>query len=286
MFAMPRTFGLLSVDDHSRDSAGMTYVYPVVSRRARGVSVGINLNPNNACNWQCVYCQVPGLVRGGPPPIDLVLLKDELDGFLNEVESGRFMREHIPPGVRVLQDIAFSGNGEPTTAKEFPQAVDVVLETLRAHSLLGALKLRLITNGSQIGQAGVQRGLRALAANNGEVWFKLDAVTSDGIAEANGVRISPVAHLRRLRVCAELCPTWIQSCFFMRDGKLPPAAEIDAYINTVAQMKDTVKGVHLYGLARPSMQPDSGRLSQLPDQWLDSLAKRLEGQGLSVVVSP
>jgi hypothetical protein len=62
---------LLKTEDHSRDSAGMRYVYPVVSRRAGGVSVGINLNPNNACNWRCIYCQVPGLTRGGPPPIDL-----------------------------------------------------------------------------------------------------------------------------------------------------------------------------------------------------------------------
>ena len=49
---------------HDRDVAGLTYVYPVVSRRAGGVSVGINLSPNNACNWRCVYCQVPNLQRG------------------------------------------------------------------------------------------------------------------------------------------------------------------------------------------------------------------------------
>nr|WP_220637243.1 radical SAM protein [Georgfuchsia toluolica] len=283
---MPRSDGLLSVDDHSRDSAGMTYVYPVVSRRARGISVGINLNPNNACNWQCVYCQVPGLVRGGPPPIDLALLKDELNRFLDEVESGRFMREKVPVGARVLQDIAFSGNGEPTSAGEFPEAVNIVVETLRKHSLLGTLKLRLITNGSQTGKTGVQRGLRALAANDGEVWFKLDAATAAGIAAVNGVRISPDAHLRRLKACAALCPTWIQSCFFKRDGKLPAAAEIDAYVHAAGQMKDSVKGVHLYGLARPSMQPDARRLSRLPDQWFDALARRLESQGLNVIVSP
>ena len=62
---------MLTIEDHRRDSAGMRYVYPVVSRRAGGVSVGINLNVNNACNWACVYCQVDNLTRGGPPPIDL-----------------------------------------------------------------------------------------------------------------------------------------------------------------------------------------------------------------------
>ena len=73
---------MLSVNDHNRDVTGMTYVYPVVSRRAGGVSIGINLNPNNACNWACVYCQVDNLTRGGPPPIDLDLLERELAGFL------------------------------------------------------------------------------------------------------------------------------------------------------------------------------------------------------------
>ena len=72
---------MLTVSDHRRDSAGMTYVYPVVSRRAGGVSVGINLNTNNACNWACLYCQVPELKRGGPPPIDLDRLEMELRCF-------------------------------------------------------------------------------------------------------------------------------------------------------------------------------------------------------------
>ncbi|MCZ7653281.1 MAG: hypothetical protein M5R42_01880 [Rhodocyclaceae bacterium] len=72
----------LDVTDHSRDSAGLTYVYPVVSRRAGGVSIGINLNPNNACNWRCIYCQVPDLKRGAAPLIDLDRLEGECGASL------------------------------------------------------------------------------------------------------------------------------------------------------------------------------------------------------------
>ena len=147
---MPSKPQLLTVDEHSRDSAGMRYVYPVISRRARGVSIGINLNPNNACNWRCVYCQVPNLTRGGPPPLDLKLLRNELDSFLNGIESGRFMQEQVPDGARVLRDVAFSGNGEPTTAAEFADATDVAIDVLDRHALRGKIKLRLITNGSQV----------------------------------------------------------------------------------------------------------------------------------------
>ncbi|HRE17307.1 MAG TPA: radical SAM protein, partial [Rhodocyclaceae bacterium] len=102
---------MLTIQDHRRDSAGMTYVYPVISRRAGGVSVGINLNVNNACNWGCVYCQVEGLSRGGPPPIDLELLRQELTQFLAEALHGDFMSREVPEGARALMDVAFSGNG-------------------------------------------------------------------------------------------------------------------------------------------------------------------------------
>ncbi len=283
---MPRKAGMLSVEEHSRDSAGMTYVYPVVSRRAGGVSIGINLNPNNACNWQCVYCQVPNLVRGGPPPIDLILLHGELRSFLAEIQSGKFMHDRVPVDARSLKDVAFSGNGEPTMALEFEEAVNLVIRTLDESGLLGKLKLRLITNGSQIDKAVVRRGLAALAANNGETWFKLDGVTPSQFADFNGVRITTKAHLRRLRVCAEICPTWIQSCFFMRDGRLPEDSQLDAYVNAIEQLADKLAGVHLYGIARQSFQPSSERLARLPATWFEPLAERLQALGLTVTISP
>ncbi|MBS1137513.1 MAG: radical domain protein, partial [Proteobacteria bacterium] len=117
---------LLDTRDHNRESAGLTYVYPVISRRAGGVSVGINLNPNNACNWRCIYCQVPNLRRGSAPPIDLDLLGRELRGFLREALTGDFMRRSVPEDSRRVVDIAISGNGEPTSAREFAQVIELV----------------------------------------------------------------------------------------------------------------------------------------------------------------
>ncbi|MBL8999447.1 MAG: radical SAM protein, partial [Gemmatimonadetes bacterium] len=125
---------MLTVTDHNRSFIDMTYVYPVVSRRADGVSVGINLNPNNACNWHCAYCQVPDLVRGRAPAIDLARLEAELRGFLADLIHGSWMERHVPEGARVIRDIAFSGNGEATTAEVFPEAVALVL---RLHDEFG-----------------------------------------------------------------------------------------------------------------------------------------------------
>ena len=283
---MPRKTILLSVEDHARDSAGMTYVYPVVSRRAGGVSIGINLNPNNACNWQCVYCQVPDLKRGGPPPIDLKQLRRELTLFLDELLSGRFMQDRVPVDARTLQDVAFSGNGEPTLAAEFAESIKLVVDVLRKHSLLGKIKLRLITNGSQLSKPDVQQGLAIMSTHNGEVWFKLDGATNHQFADINGVRVTTKAHLNRLRECAALCPTWIQSCFFGCNGRAPSAAEVDAYVDAIGPLADVVIGVNLYGIARRSMQPQADRLGRLPATWFATLAKRLRRCGLKVAVSP
>ena len=89
----------LSVADHDRSSEGLRYVYAVVSRRSRGVSVGVNLNPNNACNWACSYCQVPDLTLGRAPEIDLARLERELRGLLEEIVRGDWLTRRVPEGV-------------------------------------------------------------------------------------------------------------------------------------------------------------------------------------------
>ncbi len=87
---------ILTIADHSRYFKNCTYIYPVVSRRSNGISLGINLNLNNACNWRCVYCQVDGLIRGKPNPIDLVKLEFELDQMLDWIINGTFIQQFAP----------------------------------------------------------------------------------------------------------------------------------------------------------------------------------------------
>ena len=140
----------LTVSDHNRNVSDLRYIYSVISRRAKGVSVGINLNINNACNWRCIYCQVPNLTRGNPPPIELNVLQQELEFLLNDMLYGDFMQRYVAEEDRYLKDIAFAGNGEPTSAKEFPQVLDIVEKVLRQFDLLGKIKVCLITNGSLI----------------------------------------------------------------------------------------------------------------------------------------
>lgn len=278
----------LDVHDHDRGAAGLTYVYPVVSRRGGGLSIGVNLNPNAACNWQCAYCQVPGLSRGVGPPIDQGLLRRELDAMLASVVEGDFLERAVPAPFRRLNDVAFSGDGEPTSSPDFDAAVTIVLERLQARRLLGSIQVIVITNGSCARRPRVAAAFERLAGANGQIWFKLDAGSRGDFARTNGVALDPEAHVARLVHAAARCPTWVQTCLFARDGQPPTAASIDRYVALVERagaLGATLAGVHLYSLARPSRQPEGERLTALTATDLEPIAARLRALGLVVKVS-
>jgi wyosine [tRNA(Phe)-imidazoG37] synthetase (radical SAM superfamily) len=251
--------------------------------------VGINLNVNNACNWRCIYCQVPGLIRGAPPPVDLGKLERELSGFLQDVLHGDFLAARVPVEARRLNDIALSGNGEPTGAREFESVVDLIGEVRRQTRVPAEVKTVLITNGSLMQRAGVQAGVRKMAALRGEVWFKVDRATGSGLRKVNNTRME-VAKMRvNLEIAVRLCPTWIQTCVFAIDGAPPPEAEQQAYLDFLRDRvaeRLPLQGVLLYGLARPSLQPEAGHLSALPFAWLDAFAVKIRLLGLEVRVTP
>lgn len=278
---------MLTTDDHRRDSAGLRYVYPVISRRAGGVSVGINLNVNNACNWACVYCQVDNLTRGGPPPIDLDLLERELAGFLEDALHGEFMSRQVPADSRHLMDVAFSGNGEPTSAAEFDEAISRVGDVLRRFGLARKLPLRLITNGSMVHRPKVQRGIRMIDELGGEIWFKVDRAVASDVVAINGVPLDSERVARNIELCAGLATTWVQTCWFALDGQAPDAVARSAYCALLKPLAGRLAGVHLYGLARPSMQPAAPRLGRLTAAELEEFAAEITKEtGIRVNVSP
>ena len=280
---------ILSVVNHDRDSAALRYVYPVVSRRAGGVSVGINLNTNNACNWRCIYCQVPGLTRGAAPPVDMAVLESELRGFLDELLHGDFMHSRVPEAARRINDIALSGNGEPTSAAEFPQVIALVARVRGEVALPDAVKTILITNGSLLYRNQVQQGLRDIAKLNGEVWFKLDRASVAGMQRINDIRISMDKVRDNLVSAIACCPTWLQTCWFALDGEAPSRRDEDDYLEFVAALQrdgHKPQGVLLYSLARPSLQAEAPRLSALSAAQLQAFADRISKLGLPVKVSP
>ena len=279
---------ILNVTDHDRSSAKLRYVYPVVSRRAGGVSVGINLNTNNACNWRCIYCQVPELKRGTAPPVDMALLEDELRSFLNELMHGKFMQDRVPEGARRINDIALSGNGEPTSATEFSNVISLIARVRTELTLPSTIKTVLITNGSLLYRDDVKDGIAEMAKINGEVWFKLDRASEAGMKQVNDTQVRMDKVRANLIAAIELCPTWLQTCWFAVDNEPPSKKDEDDYLEFIGSLlRDghQLQGVLLYGLARPSQQVEAPRLSALPEASLQSFADRIAALGLQVKVS-
>ncbi|MDP2694480.1 MAG: radical SAM protein [Gallionella sp.] len=278
----------LSTINHDRGSVALRYVYPVVSRRAEGVSVGINLNPNNACNWRCVYCQVPDLTRGTAPPVDLIVLEKELRSFLQELLHGDFLQSRIPEGSRRINDIALSGNGEPTSAAEFAQVIELIGRVRREMAVPEDVKTVLITNGSLLYRSEVQQGLRAMAQLNGEVWFKLDRASEAGMRLVNDTSTSMDKVRDNLMTAIALCPAWLQTCWFALDGEPPSRQDEEDYLEFISALLcdgHKPQGVLLYGLARPSRQAEAPRLSALTAEKLQAFAARIRQLGVEVKVS-
>jgi wyosine [tRNA(Phe)-imidazoG37] synthetase (radical SAM superfamily) len=278
----------LTTGDHDRGGFGRVYVYPVLSRRARGLSVGINLNPNQACNWRCIYCQVPGLNPGNAPKIDLQQLEVELREFLEPKALHAWLADHAPQGARELRDLALSGDGESTSSAVFPDVVELAGRLMRQFGYAGRVPLTLITNGSLVQQPLVQAGLAGIARLAGRVWFKLDSATDTGMQALNSSALGIAKQRKNLVTCAALAPTWIQTIALARKGEPPSAAEREAYLELVRGLvreRVPLKGVLLYGYARPSRQPEAPELAALPREWMERFAFEIRAAGLPVELS-
>ncbi|WGS87300.1 radical SAM protein [Methylomonas sp. UP202] len=278
----------LTTANHDRDSAGLKYVYPVMSRRAGGLSLGINFNPNNACNWRCVYCQVPNLTRGAAPTLDFEVLERELRGFLEWVLRGDFFDAYdVAAEQRVVKDIAISGNGEPTSLKSFDRAIRLIGEIGLESGILPTGNLVLISNGSLVHQKPVQAGLAELANCGGELWFKLDSATSAGRNLLNHAKLSQAKLIEHLQIASDLCPTKLQTCF-LHYRQAWSEAEKAAYLALLAELKSRnikIAKILLYSLARPSLQPEAGELRGADLSEMTRFAADIEALGYDVGVS-
>src|SRR6185369_5778405 len=100
---------------HPRSFESNRFVYPVLSRRSGGISVGVNLNPDKVCNFDCIYCQVDRTRQSETTFVETEALLEELEATLRLVVSGELFETEefrwTPLALRRLNDIAFSGDG-------------------------------------------------------------------------------------------------------------------------------------------------------------------------------
>ena len=266
---------ILTITDHNRKTFKGKYIYPVVSRRAGGLSLGINLNTNNACNWQCIYCEVPDLVRGKPDSINLKELEVVLDYWLDQIINQSFLNQYTQNKTE-FKDIAFSGNGEPTASKQFKDVIKILIKKINEYKLTKKITIRLITNGSNMSNPNVKEALSLMNNFSREVWFKIDQINEEDVKTINQVNLSKATVKRNLEAALDSSPTVIQTCLFRLNNKLPSKESLDAYIDFLKTYEKKIKGIHLYSLARLSEQSSDYELTRLTEPELESIANKIK----------
>ena len=270
----------LSITDHRRDIFKKKYVYPVISRRAKGLSLGINLNTNNACNWQCIYCEVPNLTRGKPEAIDLELLENELNFWLKEILEGDFLAKHTEPGT-MLRDIAFSGNGEPSAYQELGDVIDRVLNQLELNHLNDKIIIRLITNGTHLSENYVQNAWKKIHEKK-EIWFKVDSGDLEKIKIINQINLTQNQIKKNLESAIQISPTLIQTCLIKINGELPTDDEIQKYIDLIKPHEKKLQGIHFYSMARPSEQKIDLKIERLTEAEINLIADKMKSLNVPI----
>ena len=270
-----------AVQDHTRHFSDFTFVYPVISRRSKGLSIGVNLNPDKVCNFDCIYCEVDRRIPGAVTEVDLCQMKDELTAMVRFAKDGGLAKEpkfnEVPWLTREVKDIAFSGDGEPTMIRNFSECVETVVEVQQLEGLDKA-KIVLITDASRLDKTEVKRGLETMDAHNGEIWGKLDAGTEEYYREINRSNVRFERILKNLLETARVRPIIVQSLFLKVHGEAMSAVELEAYCGRLRDLTAAggqISEVHLYTVARPTPEAFATKL-EVPE--LETMASAIREQ--------
>jgi wyosine [tRNA(Phe)-imidazoG37] synthetase (radical SAM superfamily) len=276
-----------SVFGYPRQFLANRFVYAVVSPRARGLSIGVNMNPNKHCNFDCEYCEVNRAEPALEKSLDVDAMADELQRTLALAHSGEFGNLHhyrnTPADLLELRHVALSGDGEPTLCPNFLDAVRAVVH-VRALGKFPFFKIVLITNASGLNVRQVHDGLK-LFTQEDEIWAKLETGTQCYMDAVNRPDCSLDKILENILFLARQRPVIIQGLFPMLDGKEPFDEEIEQYaqrLNDLKQAGAQIPLVQIYSATRPTAHPKCGHL---PLKTLARIAQRVrEISGLKAEV--
>lgn len=279
----------LDFRDHRRELDDNRYVYAVVSRRSRGLSIGVNLNPDKVCNFDCPYCQVDRSTPGGPRAVDPERLEAELAHLLGLVAGGDLWSvppfDTAAPHLRVVRDIALAGDGEPTSSRAFAEAVRRITRQQAAHGL-DAVELQVLTNATLFHRPAVWAGLEALHAAGGRIVGKLDAGTEPYFQLVDGTTLPFQRVLDNLLQAGRAFGLTLQCMFLTLDGAGPSDAEIAAWADRIRWLRDEgarIDLVQVYSVARTPADPRVGPLST---PRLEEIAAQARALGVEVATFP
>jgi wyosine [tRNA(Phe)-imidazoG37] synthetase (radical SAM superfamily) len=249
--------------DRPRDFLGNRFVYAVISSRAGGLALGVNMNPDKYCNFDCSYCEVDRRHPARGAKLDVDVLAMELRKTIAFIQAGHLAQrpwyQSLPSELLRLRQVALSGDGEPTLAPNFVEAVETVV---RVRAVGGFFKIVLITNGTGMDQPHVLRGLEYLTKSD-EIWIKLDGGTQAFIDKVNRPNVPLEKILSNILSVGRLRPVVIQSLFPAIHGEEPPFEEIQEFAHRLKELKAggaQISLVQIYSAARPGINAEWGHL--------------------------
>jgi wyosine [tRNA(Phe)-imidazoG37] synthetase (radical SAM superfamily) len=258
----------------------MQHVYPVISRRAGGLSLGVNLSPTGRCNFACVYCQILAERRDPKtesPLVPLDYLAMELRQLITSVNDGTLFEQPtfvaIPAEKRILKDIAFSGDGEPTLSPQFAETVSLVAN-IRKELCGESAKIVLITNASTLHLPPIRLALDQMLQNGGEIWAKLDAGSPEYYRAVARTNVPFQTICTNLINFTQDFPVVIQTCFLSLHGQGPSDEEVRQYAECLKKL-GKVSYIQIYTVARHT--PEDWALP-LDNRQLDDIAEAVRQQ--------
>ena len=251
----------LSIHDHARPNYSM--LYPVISRRSKGLSLGINLFPDaKRCTFDCPYCEVH------PFEDDLAFspagLESELQKFFHD-EYPRYWQS-MP-----LKDICLSGNGEPSLSPYLKEALAICAKVRKEYFSCKNVsdsadrpEMLLITNATGFLNPGVSEVLHEFVKTEGLViWAKLDSGSKSGFLAMSRSAYVFSAILDGIASFAKVSPIVIQTMLCSLRGLTPQAKEAREYAATIdylVELGSKIEEIHLYTVARTPLEPWVGSL--------------------------
>ena len=249
--------------DRPRDFLGNRFVYAVISSRAGGLALGVNMNPDKRCNFDCSYCEVDRHTASHEGKLAVDVMAQELHRTLLAVRQGQLRSRpwyhSLPAELLQLRHVALSGDGEPTLAPNFVEAVQAVV---RVRALGGFFKIVLITNGTGLDQPDILRGLELLTKSD-EIWIKLDGGTQAFVDKINRPNVPLEKILANILLVGRQRQVVVQSLFPAIHGEEPPFEEIQEYAMRLKELKAggaQISLVQIYSAARPGVHAEWGHL--------------------------
>lgn len=264
-----------------RKFLGNRFVYALVSQRASGLSIGINMNPDKVCNFDCVYCYVHRDSHSSlTKEVDVSVMSDELKHLLAVLQLGKLHEtpefSHIPGELLKLKQVALSGDGEPTCCSNFLEIVEEICK-IRSNLQFQKFKLVLITNGTGLHLEPVRKGISRFLTTD-EIWVKLDGGSLEFLKFVNRPKVPIEAVFSNILELGTKRPIVIQSLFSSVHGEGPSKDEIEAYTQRLIGFKEKGVKISLVQIYSASSPPVQVTCAHLPFKKLSEIAKQVRAK--------